>query len=304
MNRVARKLSYFVFICYFVVSAVFFTLRLAPGDPVEKILGPNAKVEELAQLRQQLGLDLPVGTQYVVFVKQAFTFQFGNSLFKNVEVIKLIKERMVPTATIAGIVVLLSTFLGTFLGFISGIYKGHKVDSLLRLITVTFLAFPIFSLGPLLVILFAIKLQLFPVSEWGEMKHLFLPCLTLIIPISSVISRVTRNRYLEECHSLWVRVLVAKGLSKLQVQLRLLKVCLPTVLNVVAIQLSVLLAGTLITENIFDIPGLGGLLLEGIQNRDYPVVQGVILYSSLVYMGVYFVFDFLNAYLDPRIQEG
>lgn len=303
MSYFLKKFFYFIFICFFVVSTVFFALRLAPGDPVEKILGPNANFEQRQELRQQLGLDLTMSKQYLNYLGDVIQFSLGDSLFKRKEVIDLVSERIGPTGTIAIVVMVVSLFLGTLIGFVSGMNKSNRIDNSLRLISVVFLAFPIFSLGPLLVIVFAIKFQIFPVSEWGELKHLFLPCITLIIPISSVISRVTRNKYLEESKALWVRVLIAKGMSNVQIQFRILKICLPTILNVVAIQLSVLLAGTLITENIFDIPGLGGLLLEGIQNRDYPVVQGVILYSSLIYMFVYFSFDYLNGYLDPRIQN-
>lgn len=303
MTRFFKKIIYFSFVSVFVVSLVFFCLRLAPGDPVEKILGPNAKKEEIYLLRNQLGLDKSLSLQYVEYLQDVSKLDLGTSLFRRVDVLTLIKDRMFPTGSIAILVMSFSTFLGVLLGMLSGVNKGNKIDNLLRLLSVVFLAFPIFSLGPLLVILFAIKLQAFPVSEWGELKHYFLPCLTLVIPISSVISRVTRNRYLEESNSLWVKVLIAKGLSTFQIQLRLLKACLPTVLNVVAIQLSVLLAGTLITENIFDIPGLGGLLLEGIQNRDYPIVQGIILYSSLIYMAIYFLFDLINGTIDPRISE-
>ena len=202
----------------------------------------------------------------------------------------MIKENIVPTSLIALIATLLSFFFGVASGVVSGINHRNKIDFSFRFLAILALSFPIFSLGPLLVILFAIKFQLFPVSEWGSARHLFLPCLTLIIPMSSVIARVTRNKFLEEKGSLWVQVLVSKGLSEFQIILRVLLVCLPTIFNVIAIQLSVLLAGTLITENIFDIPGLGSLLLEGIQNRDYPVVQGVILYSSIIYMFIYFTF--------------
>jgi peptide/nickel transport system permease protein len=115
--------------------------------------------------------------------------------------------------------------------------------------------------------------------------------------------RVTRNKYLEEVHSQWVMVTRAKGLSEFDILLRLSKICLPTILTVVSIQLSAVIAGTMITETIFDIPGMGSLLFEGIQNRDYPVVQGVILYSTIMYMIIYFLIDFVNEQLDPRMRS-
>jgi peptide/nickel transport system permease protein len=114
--------------------------------------------------------------------------------------------------------------------------------------------------------------------------------------------RVTRNKFLEEYHAQWIMVIRSKGLSETQVLLRILKVCLPTILNVVAIQLSVVIAGTMITETIFDIPGMGSLLFEGIQNRDYPIVQGVIVYSTMMYMAIYFALEYINEQIDPRIK--
>jgi peptide/nickel transport system permease protein len=303
MKNFVGKVIYFFFVTVFVVSAVFISLRFAPGDPVERILGPNAKIEEIQALRTSLGLDKSILQQYSKFLVSSFQFDLGYSLFKGKKVLDMIKENIVPTSLIALIATLLSFFFGVASGVVSGINHRNKIDFSFRFLAILALSFPIFSLGPLLVILFAIKFQLFPVSEWGTARHLFLPCLTLIIPMSSVIARVTRNKFLEEKGSLWVQVLVSKGLSEFQIVLRVLLVCLPTIFNVIAIQLSVLLAGTLITENIFDIPGLGSLLLEGIQNRDYPVVQGVILYSSIIYMFIYFTFEVLNMFIDPRLQE-
>jgi len=131
-------------------------------------------------------------------------------------------------------------------------------------------------------------LKWLPVSEWGDLAHLILPVLTLMIPLSASVMRVSRNKYLEEFQAPWVVVTRSKGLGDVAILLRILKVCLPTILNVVAIQLSVVIAGTMITETIYDIPGMGSLLFDGIQSRDYPLVQGVIAYSTLMYMIIYF----------------
>ena len=133
--------------------------------------------------------------------------------------------------------------------------------------------------------------------------HAFLPVLTLVIPLTAVLIRVVRNKYLEEVSAPWIQVLRAKGMSDLGIQLRLVKISMPSILNVVAIQLSVVLAGTMITETIFDIPGMGMLLFDSIQNRDYPLVQGIIVYSTVIYMTVYFLVDFLNTKIDPRIEN-
>lgn len=302
MSRFFKKIFYAIFTIFLAITAIFFVIRLSPGDPIETILGPKATGEEILKLQKQLGLDLSLSAQYVVYLKQLFQGSLGKTLFGAKDVTSLLAERMKPTIILAMISVPISAFIGMTLGFLAGVKKSKSFDSISRFIALFALSFPIFSLAPLLVYLFSIKMNVLPVSEWGEIKHGVLPILTLVIPLSSVIMRVARNKYLEEVHAQWVIVSRAKGLSEMAIVFRLLKVCLPTILTVVSIQLSVVIAGTMITETIFDIPGMGSLLFEGIQNRDYPIVQGVILYSTLSYMVIYFLIDFVNEKLDPRMQ--
>lgn len=297
-----KKIFYMIVTIFLAILFIFLIVRMAPGDPVERILGPNASLEEITKYRSQLNLDAPIFTQLKDYYLGIFRGELGKSLFKKKEVILLLKEHFPPTLIIAFFSISISTFIGIFWGLYSG-FKHQKIfDGASRIISLLFLSCPIFSLAPLLVYLFSIKLGLFPVSEWGSGWHAFLPILTLVLPLSSILTRVMRNKYLEECNAPWVQVLYAKGLGEYAIQMRLVKVCLPTLFNVVAIQLSVVLAGTMITETIFDIPGMGMLLFEGIQNRDYPIVQGVIVYSTIIYMLIYFFVDLINEKIDPRIQ--
>ena len=285
------------------ITIIFFALRMTPGDPVERLLGPEAKQEQINKYRTELGLDKTLTLQYVDFVKGVFSLDLGMSFFNKATVVTLLKERMKPTLTLALISIFLSTPIGLFLGTFAAVNQGNMKDYGVRFGSLILLSFPIFSLAPLLVLIFAVKAGVLPVSEWTSLSHMVLPILTLVLPLSSVIIRVMRNKYLEEVNNLWVPVLQAKGLFNKAILVRIIKVCMPTILNVVAIQLSVVMAGTMITETIFDIPGVGSLLFEAIGNRDYPVVQGVIAYSTIVYMVVYFVIDFLNSKLDPRIEQ-
>lgn len=303
MSKLIKKILYALFTIFVALSAIFFVIRLSPGDPVETVLGQKATQEEIIKLKTQLGLNLPLFSQYAVFIKSLARGDLGKTIFGAKDVKALLKERMGPTVTLATVSVTLSAVIGIFLGLMAGYKKNKIFDKLSRLISLFALSFPIFSLAPLLVLFFSIKLNLFPVSEWGQLKHLFLPVLALIIPLSAVIMRVTRNKYLEEVSSPWVMVVKSKGLGEVAILLRILKVCLPTILNIVAIQLSVVITGTMITETIFDIPGMGSLLFDGIQNRDYPIVQGVIVYSTLMYMLIYFFIDYINEKIDPRIQS-
>lgn len=285
------------------LTLIFFVIRLSPGDPVETVLGQKATHEEIVKLKTQLGLNLPLFSQYKIFLKELAKGSLGKTIFGAKDVKGLLRERMKPTIMLAAFSVTLSALIGMFLGIIAGYKKNKGFDKFSRIISLFALSFPIFSLAPLLVLFFSIKLNLFPVSEWGGLKHLFLPVLSLVIPLSAIIMRVSRNKYLEEIHSQWVTVIKAKGLDEMAILLRVLKVCLPTILNIVSIQLSVVIAGTMITETIFDIPGMGSLLFDGIQNRDYPIVQGVIIYSTITYMLIYFIIDYINEWIDPRTQS-
>lgn len=297
-----RRLAYALWTLLLSLSTLFFLIRLAPGDPIERVLGPEASENEIFKFREQLGLNDSLFHQYLEYLNGLVTGNLGSSLFKARDVTEMLWEHMPPTIVLALLSVFFSFIIGSTVGVITAFYKSTWKDSCLRFITLLSLAFPIFSLAPLLVIIFSIQLGWLPVSEWGTIKHLVLPTMSITIPLSAILGRVTRNKYLEEASAPWVVVLRSKGLSEFAIILRILKICLPTLLNVVAIQLSVVLAGTMITETIFDIPGMGMLLLEGIQNRDYPVVQGVIAYSTIIYLGVYFLVDYLNSYIDPRMR--
>ncbi|MCY4524940.1 MAG: ABC transporter permease [Halobacteriovoraceae bacterium] len=303
MKGIKNKVIYFFSTIFLVLTTIFFVIRLAPGDPVERILGDEASEKEISWYREQLGLDRPISSQYIHFMKGFFIGDMGLSLFKKKPVSKLLSDHLTSTLVLATICIFFSTILGILGGMFSAIYKSSLFDTLLRIISLIFLSFPIFSLAPLLVLVFSIKLNILPVSEWGGLSHMVLPSVTLIIPLASILTRVVRNKYLEEINALWVLVLRSKGMAEKKIRLHILKVCLPTILNVVAIQLAVVLAGTMITESIFDIPGVGLLLFESIQNRDYPVVQGVVVYSTIIYMVVYFLVDFINEQIDPRIKE-
>lgn len=297
-----RKILNALFTILMALILVFSLMRLSPGDPVERILGPNATEKEIQVYRQQLGLNQSFPVQLSQYLIGVVKGDLGVSLFKNRSVVELLKEHFVPTAIIAFFSVFISALFGPFLGLYSALKKSQAQDSIIRILSLGLLSFPIFSLAPILVLIFSIKLGVFPVSEWGSISHIFLPVLTLVLPLGSILLRVSRNRFLEECSEPWVQVLHAKGLREKDIHMRVAKACLPTILTVIGIQLSIVIAGTMITETIFDIPGMGTLLLDGIQNRDYPVVQGIIIYSMLVYMIIYFFFDYLGEKIDPRLK--
>jgi peptide/nickel transport system permease protein len=284
------------------LTLVFICVRLAPGDPVENILGPLATSEEIVSLRNKLGLDQTIWTQYRLYLKSFFQGDLGNSVYSGKPVFELIKSHLAPTLIISFFAILFSSIIGSFLGVISAIKKHTFSDKLIRYLSLLGISFPIFSLGPILILIFSIQFNLLPVSEWGHWTNAILPILTLTIPLSTILIRVARNRFLEEQNELWVLVLHSKGMPLASVHSRVFYSILTSLLTVLSLQLTVVLSGTIITETIFDIPGIGKLLFEGLQNRDYPLVQGVIVYTTLVYLGVQFLTDFLSSKIDPRIN--
>ncbi len=278
-------------------------MRIAPGDPIEKLIGDNSNAAEIIAVKKDLGLDKPLVTQFKIYILNITHLDFGQSISKGKPVFDLVLNHIGPTFTIAFFAIVGAMLWGVSGGVLVGYYKSSWVDYSGRLITLLILSLPVFSLAPILVLFFSIKLGVLPVSEWGGFLHGVLPVLTLTLPLGAILLRVTRNKFLEENKAQWIEVLKAKGMSEFSVTWRGFVVCLPTILTVLGVQLSVVLAGTMITEMIFDIPGMGALLLEAIQNRDYPVVQGIILYSTTIYLVVYFVIDLLNVYIDPRLKR-
>jgi peptide/nickel transport system permease protein len=303
MGTIFNKFLYFLFTLFFSLSLIFFMVRAAPGDPVSRILGPNAKGSELKRYSQQLGLHRPLLKQYVLFLKGVFQADLGYSFFSKKKVTGLLVTYLPPTLILSILAVLFSSTWGILSGVLFAIYQSKMIDHVGRIIAIFSLSFPIFSLAPVLIFIFAIKLKVLPVSEWGGLKHLVLPVLSLVIPLSAILAKVTRNSFLEESKVPWVEYLKAKGMAHRGIYLRILKVCMPTILNIIGIQFAVVLTGTMITEMIFDIPGVGTLLFESIQNRDYPVIQGIVAYCTIVYMVIYFFVDYLNTKIDPRMIE-
>ena len=194
MSRTIGKLSYSFLTIFLAVTAIFFILRMTPGDPIEKILGPEATEQEVFKYREQLGLHLPVIKQYGNYLVGLVKGDMGVSLFKRKDVMNLLEVHMKPTITLAMIAISLSTIIGIFLGIIAGYKKSQTFDNVSRIVSLIALAFPIFSLAPILVYFFSIKMNVLPVSEWGELKHMILPILTLVIPLSSIILKVTVDK--------------------------------------------------------------------------------------------------------------
>jgi peptide/nickel transport system permease protein len=304
MTFLLRRLAWTLPILLGVLTLVFFLLHLVPGDPVDVMLGEQALPADRAQLRAALGLDRPLGVQYGAYLARTLAGDLGTSLRQRRPVAALIAERMPATAELMLGAMLVALAVALPLGVLAALHHGRWLDQLASVFAVLGVATPNFWLGPLLILAFAIKLDWLPVNERGGLSHLVLPAVTLGTAMAALLSRMTRMALVEVLGEDYIRTARAKGLRERSVVgVHALRNALIPVVTVIGLQVGVLLSGAIITESIFDWPGLGTLLLEGIYGRDYPLVQGCILVIALVYVVVNLLTDLAYGWIDPRIRR-
>jgi len=293
-----------------VVVAVFFLLRLVPGDPARMILGERATPESVAALREQLGLNKPLLQQLVDFAGTVFLHgDTGNSLIYNVSTRELIVQRAPISLALVGLAVLFSLLIAVTLAVLAARHKDGIIDHVVRVIPTIGQGMPTFWIGLLLIILFAVTLKWFPVGGIGTgplepLRSLVLPALAVSLGLIPPLVRSLRSELLEVFSSDFVTTLRAAGIPERRVVFGhiLRNASLPT-LTLLSVSVSYLIGGTLVVEQVFGINGLGSLLFGAISNRDFPVVQGVALYCALMVVLVSLVLDGLVWLLDPRTRS-
>ena len=285
------------------VTLVFFFLHMIPGDPVELMLGETAQQADKDQLREDLGLNLPVHIQYRQFITGVFQGHLGESYFYRRPVTQVIAERVPATVELALAAFLVAGLIAIPLGVIAALREGTTVDNASVLFSLLGVSIPNFWLGPLLIILFSIQLGWFPVSGRGGVGSLVLPAITLGTALAAILSRMTRASLLERLGEDYLTVARAKGLPEWKVILKhALRNALIPVITVMGLQFGALLSGAIITENVFSWPGIGTLLINAIEARDYPLVQGCVLFITLSYVLVNLLTDLLYGWANPRIR--
>ncbi len=286
-----------------VIISVSLLIHMVPGNPVDILLGDYASSEERAELTQQLGLDQPVLSQIAHYTGGLLEGDLGTSLIYNKSVFSLILERIVPTVELAVSAMILAILLSIPLGIWSALRKNTWADFSALLFSLLGIAIPHFWLGPMLIIIFSIKLDLLPVSERSGLSSYILPAVTLGTALMALLSRITRTSILEILKEDYIKTARAKGLSEWRIVLKhVLRNAYLPVLTILGLQFSTLLTGAIVTESIFDWPGLGSLVLEALNQRDYPLVQGCILFFALSYLLINLATDILYLFLDPRIK--
>jgi peptide/nickel transport system permease protein len=290
---------------------VFLMLRLTPGDPAAVIAGNSATSEDIAQIRTQLGLDKPIATQFAIWAKRMATGDFGESFFYKKSVASLILDRLEPTVSLAILTILIATLISTPLGALAAYLQGSWFDRIVMGFSVLGFSLPVFVIGYLLIYLFSVTLGWFPVQGYqrlsegfaGFLYRLILPSLTLSIVYIALLARMTRTSVLEVLNEDYVRTARAKGLSEFTVVTRhALRNAAVPIVTVIGISLALLISGVVVTESVFNIPGLGRLTVDAVLARDYPTVQAVVLLFSMTYVLINLAIDLAYVALDPRIR--
>ena len=298
-----KKLSSFATVIFGVLLLTFLLIHLVPGDPVEVMLGESASAADRDALRADLGLNQPLINQFGGYLSKLAHGDFGTSIHSKTPIIEMIKTRYPATLKLALVSLIIGLVIGVPMGIYAALKAGHWQDFVVTIISVRFSAMPAFWLGPMLMLLFAVWLGWLPVSGMDAPTSIILPAVTLGFGLSAILTRMTRTSLLEVLNDDYIRTARAKGLSEKTVIIRhALRAALLPIITIVGLQMGSLLAGTVITETIFSWDGIGRLLVESIEKRDYPVTQACVLVVALSYVLVNLLTDILYRIADPRIR--
>jgi len=287
------------------ISMLAFAILHVIGDPVTLLLPQNAGKEEYARYNKLLGLDKPIYVQYWKFASRAVQGDFGKSWYADTPAFKLVLERMPPTLylTTAGLVTALLIALP--LGILAALKRHSFVDSLCTMVAVAGQAMPIFWLGIMLIIIFAVQLRLLPASGYGTWRHFLMPAFTLGAFLAPITMRLVRSGVIEIMNMEYIKTARAKGLAERLVVIKhaFRNACIP-VITVLGLQFGQLLGGAVITETVFAWPGVATLTVDAIRNQDFPVVQCAVVLLALIIVAVNFLVDMIVGLIDPRIRVG
>ena len=291
---------------------VFLLLRLSPGDPAAVIAGDYATAEDVQKIREKLGLSEPIFVQFVTWLGSLIQGDLGTSIFSNKPVTELIAQRLEPTLMLALTTIIFSILVAVPLGTIAAFRAGSWIDRLVMLFSVGGFSVPVFVLGYILIYYFSITWRLLPVQGYRSpfedgmlpfVQHIILPTLTLSVIYIALLARMTRASVMEVLEEDYIRTARAKGLSEVKILMQhALRNAAVPIVTVIGIGIALLIGGVVVTESVYNIPGLGRLVLDAVLARDYPIIQGLILFFSLIYVLLNLIIDLTYTLFDPRIK--
>jgi ABC-type dipeptide/oligopeptide/nickel transport system permease component len=322
-HYLGRRLLHAIFVVWGAATLVFFILHLSPGDPAVNLVGENASKEQFEMVRRSLGLDRPLHERYFTYISDLAQGELGKSWFSGQSTRDMLIERIPDTLELTLAAALLCVPLAILLGIVSAVWRRTTVDYLSNFVALFGISTPNFWLGVMLILLFAVELRWLPafgrgpsVTEalaalssgdaqplWEWARHLILPAVTLGTFLMALITRLTRTDILENLGRPYVKVARAKGAGPWHVIFHhVLPNSLISVVTIIGLEVGALLGGAVVTETVFAWPGIGRLLVESIQRRDYPVIQAGVLLTSFIFVFINILVDLIYVYLDPRIR--
>lgn len=303
LSYTIRRLLYIIPILLGVIFIVTLTLDLIPGDPAALILGEFASAEAVANLRQSLGLDQPLLLRYGNYVLDVLQGDLGISMRERRPVSQIIGEAFPATALLAAAAMAIVVFVGIPLGITAASRPGSFIDNFIRVISLIGLSMPVFWTGIVFVVIISVSLGWFPVSGSGTWRHLVLPAVTLALPSLGILARITRTSVLDVLQEDYVRTATAKGVGRRSVLFKhTLRNALIPIVTVIGLQLGNMLGGSVLTETVFAWPGIGRQTVFAIFNRDFILIQGIVLVFASIYVGLNLLVDLSYGFLDPRIR--
>lgn len=303
IKYIIKKLILMIPVLIGLTVLIFLILHLSPGNPVDMIVGPNATPEVYARVERDLGLDKPLLTQYVIFIRNAVKGDLGTSILQKRPVIEMIKQRFPVTLELGFWGLILSFIIAVPTGIVAAINRDKNVDYISMAIALLGISVPSFFLGLMLLYFFAFRMNLFPISGYGTWKHLVLPVITIGLTDAAVTARMVRSSMLEVLNQDYVRTARAKGILENKVIYKhALKNALIPIITLLGMRIGWIMGGSVILEMVFNRQGLGRLMVDSIFSRDYPVVQGSMLVLTTAVLLGNLLADILYAVVDPRIK--
>jgi glutathione transport system permease protein len=303
LDYLLRRLALAVPVLLAVTVFVFIFVHLLPGDPARLVAGPDAALQDIEAVRQDLGLDRPLWWQYGHYLGQLAQLRLGRSIKTHQPVSELIGERFMPTLWLTLAAMAWATLTGVALGVLSGVRRGRWQDRGAMVLAVSGISFPGFWLGLLLIDIFSVRLHLLPTGGYGTWQHLVLPSFTLGIAVAAVMARFTRSAFIEVAGEDYVRTARSKGVAERGViWAHTLPNALIPVITLVGLEFGFLLGGAIVVETVFAYPGLGRLLVDSVDYRDYPVIQTVILMFATEFVLINLIVDVLYGVVNPEIR--
>ena len=299
-----KRIVMIIPLLFFITVLVFIMLKFAPGDPAVLMLGPEATVEKIEQVRVELGLNKPLYIQVWDFIIQLILHgDLGRSYQSRRPVIDEIARTLPISAQLALNGMLISTFIAVFIGVLSAVKQYSFLDNVVKIIVLTGVSMPVFWLGLVMIVVFSVYFGILPSAGWGDWQHMILPSLTIAVYPLAILTRLTRSSMLEVIQQNYIRTARSKGLSENAVIYKhALRNAFIPVITVIGIQFGGLISSAVLTETVFAIPGMGRLIVESIFNRDYAIIRGVILVTALIFIIINLIVDLSYSFFDPRIK--